>query len=278
MPMTTQLVLERITQDHGEAVLGNSDQLLGLFTDYSKGQMRQQQNQLRSFLECQGNTRILSLRGAAKQRQQAEYVHLLGNMVDWYSMKEEDASDFIGAFWRVGLGTEPPVDKLYTRPDTQKTIPPEPIKPQPISPRSIPSEPILQEIPHLQSEPKPIQPVKKSRFLDWPKPIQWLVLGLSYLGVAFASSLPILFVAGLPLGLIAKLIFPQNSNNIAENWMPFLFLFGLGIFGIVLLVKHIFRSSHENSMRAGYTDVAKRKRGFFAIIGGLIMMLFVLLV
>ena len=72
-----EAILEKIKAAHGEAALGNGPQLESLFADYSRGKRKPQQNQLDAFLKCGGNTCILNLRNAPKQRQQTEYHRLI---------------------------------------------------------------------------------------------------------------------------------------------------------------------------------------------------------
>ena len=107
--MTMEQILEKIKQDRGEAVLGNGRLLAGLFADYSRGQLRPQANALDIFLKCEGNTRVLALRGAPEQKQRAEFHRLLQEIVRDYGMQEEVARRVSAAFWRAAIGTEPPV-------------------------------------------------------------------------------------------------------------------------------------------------------------------------
>ena len=116
--MTLEQVLDKIKQDQGEDVLGNGRQLAGLFADYSRGQLRPQANALDIFLKCGGNTRVLALRGAPEQKQQTEYHRLIQEMVRDYNMQEATAADVCAAFWRVAIGTEPPI--LKSSPETVK--------------------------------------------------------------------------------------------------------------------------------------------------------------
>ena len=104
-----EAILEKIKAAHGEVALGNGPQLESLFADYSRGKRKPQQNQLDAFLKCGGNTCILNLRNAPKQRQQTEYHRLIQEMVREYNMQEVVAKDVCAVFWRVAIGTEPPM-------------------------------------------------------------------------------------------------------------------------------------------------------------------------
>ena len=107
--MTMEQILEKIKQNRGEAVLGNGRQLAGLFADYSRGQLRPQANALDIFLKCEGNTRVLALRGAPEQKQRAEFHRLIQSMVSDYGIQEKIALEIGSDFWRIAIGTEPPV-------------------------------------------------------------------------------------------------------------------------------------------------------------------------
>lgn len=121
--MTMEQILAIIKQEHGEAVFGNGEQLLNLFADYSKGQMKPQQNQLRIFLECQGNTCILNLRNAPKLKQQTEYSRLIQKMVNEYGMQKEYAEAVCKAFWSVVYDTPVPVSDWSAPPQSKQEIP-----------------------------------------------------------------------------------------------------------------------------------------------------------
>ena len=106
--MTAEQVLKVIYEVRADA-FADSRRLSALFADYSGGRLKAQQNQLDIFLKCDGNTCILNLRNAPKQKQQAEYHRLIQEMVSNYGMQEEVALEISGAFWRVVIGMEPPV-------------------------------------------------------------------------------------------------------------------------------------------------------------------------
>lgn len=108
--MTAEQVLKVIYEVRADA-FADSRRLSALFADYSGGRLKAQQNQLDIFLKCDGNTCILNLRNAPKQKQQTEYHRLIQEMVSNYGMQEEVALKVSGAFWRVVIGTEPPVAK-----------------------------------------------------------------------------------------------------------------------------------------------------------------------
>lgn len=107
-PTTAEQVLKAIYEAHADA-FADARRLSALFSDYSGGQLKAQQNQLDIFLKCEGNTCILNLRNAPKQKQQTEYHRLTQEMVNGYGMQKEAALKVSGAFWRVTIGTEPPV-------------------------------------------------------------------------------------------------------------------------------------------------------------------------
>lgn len=116
--MTMEHILEIIKQKHGESALRDESRLMGFFTDYSHGQLRPQANALRTFLDCKGNGRILNLCSAPIQKQQTEYHRLIQEMVRDYNMQEATAADVCASFWRVAIGTEPPI--LKSSPETVK--------------------------------------------------------------------------------------------------------------------------------------------------------------
>lgn len=127
--MTTEQVLEKIKQNRGEDALRDSKQLIGLFVDYSKSQLQPQANVLQIFLSCQGNTRILDLRDAPRQAQQVGFHHLIQEMVNNHYMQEAAALEVCGTFWRVAVGTEPPVSADNPAPPSPA---PEPDPPEPV--------------------------------------------------------------------------------------------------------------------------------------------------
>ena len=116
--MTTEQVLAKIKDEHGNSALRDGPSLLGLFVDYSHNQLRSQANALRTFLDCKGNQRILNLCSEPSQKQQTEYHRLIQEMIRDYNMQEATAADVCAAFWRVAIGTEPPV--LQSSPETVK--------------------------------------------------------------------------------------------------------------------------------------------------------------
>ena len=116
--MTTEQILEKIKKERWEDALRDGQSLLGMFVDYSHNQLRPQANALRTFLDCKGNQRILNLRNAPIQKQQTEYHRLIQEMVRDYNMQEATAADVCASFWRVAIGTEPPV--LQSSPETVK--------------------------------------------------------------------------------------------------------------------------------------------------------------
>ena len=136
------------------------------------------------------------------------------------------------------MSTQPPLDK-----------------PEPIPTEPSPSEP-----------PKPYpQPVPQSRFLEWPKPVQWLVLGLCYLGITFAAFM-VFALVGVPLELMT-----QGANSFTEDPISFLIMLGIGICMAVLLIKYVFFSAPKDSMRFGNTGAARKKRSLFAFLGGMLI-------
>lgn len=124
--MTMEQILEKIKQNHGEAALQDEKLLMGFFTDYSHGQLRPQTNALRTFLDCNGNERVLNLQNASKLAQQTEYHRLVQEMVSQYNMQEDAALEVCGAFWRVAIGTELPLLADGTVSDSKPFSEPEP--------------------------------------------------------------------------------------------------------------------------------------------------------
>jgi len=116
-------ILEEIKQERGESALRDGKQLIGLFADYSKNQLKPQANLLKVFLDCEGNICILDLRNASKQKRQTEYFHLIQRMTNDYGMQESIALETCGAFWRVAIGTTPPALKSAPEPPTSDTKP-----------------------------------------------------------------------------------------------------------------------------------------------------------
>lgn len=128
--MTIEQILEKIKQERGESALWDGKQLIGLFVDFAKGQLKPQANVLRVFLDCQGNTRILNLRGVPQQKRQLEYHHLVLDMVSNHCMQESAALEVCGAFWQVVNGTPPPVFSSWSEPD-KVSVPPQPVSEPP---------------------------------------------------------------------------------------------------------------------------------------------------
>lgn len=124
--MTMEQVLGKIKDEHGESTLRGGHSLLGLFMDYSHNQLRPQTNALRTFLDCKGNERVLNLQNASKLAQQTEYHRLVQEMVSQYNMQEDAALEVCGAFWRVAIGTEPPLLADRTVSDSKPFSEPKP--------------------------------------------------------------------------------------------------------------------------------------------------------
>lgn len=106
----------RIIKEKQEDALQDRQRLLALFADLSKGQMKAQQNQLEIFLKCNGNTCILNLRNAPKQKQQTEYARLILRMANDYGMQETVALDICGAFWHAVHDTPTPDNHMQVPP------------------------------------------------------------------------------------------------------------------------------------------------------------------
>ena len=106
--MSAEQILREIYQSRPE-VFEDGARLVAFFSDYSRGKLRPQQNQLEIFLKCDGNTRILKVRSASRVAQQTEYARLVRTIVDDYGMQDAAVQKMCGAFWRVVTGTEPPV-------------------------------------------------------------------------------------------------------------------------------------------------------------------------
>lgn len=90
------------------SALRSQEQLIGLFKDFSKNQLRPQANALKVFLDCQGNTRILNLQNATVQERQVQFHRLVREMAAEHNMQEETAVEVCSTFWRVALETAPP--------------------------------------------------------------------------------------------------------------------------------------------------------------------------
>lgn len=106
--MTMEQVLRTIKQERGMSALRSQEQLVGLFKDFSKNQLRPQANALKVFLDCQGNTRILNLQNATAQERQVQFHRLVREMAAEHNMQEETAVEVCSTFWRVALETAPP--------------------------------------------------------------------------------------------------------------------------------------------------------------------------
>lgn len=172
--MTLEQILEKIKQDRGEVVLGSGRQLAGLFADYSRGQLRPQANALRTFLDCRGNERILNLQNASGPAQQTEYHRLIQEMVRDYNMQEATAADVCAAFWRVAIGTEPPI--LKSSPETVK----EPMRE--MSERNL-NKIDSQEFDQVSSTPPSVERGQKPKWrYNWLEGIT-MALGFAVLGL-----------------------------------------------------------------------------------------------
>lgn len=125
--MSAEQILREIYQSRPE-VFEDGARLVAFFSDYSRGKLRPQQNQLEIFLKCGGNTRILKVRSAPRVAQQTEYARLIRTIVDDYGMQDAAVQKMCGAFWRVVTGTEPPVAESSPR-DTSVTPPVPPAPP-----------------------------------------------------------------------------------------------------------------------------------------------------
>lgn len=199
--MKVEQILNKIQQDCGKAVFGNSAQLLGLFADYSRGQMKPQANALRVFLDCGGNERVLKLQNASANDQQIELHRLIQEMVSQYNMREDSAFEVCSAFWQVAIGGEPPMAKPHQKravrqvPVSKITVPDHTstqdantpvLEPQP-EPKSISPKPALQQKPsHMPDSPPPLPGQKKRQHLqnDWER-------------IAFSFGLTSILIQGL---------------------------------------------------------------------------------
>ena len=82
--------------------------LLSLFADFSRGQLRAQQNRLEIFCRCGGPAQVCRLRGAAPVDQQTGYSRLIQKMENSYGMSRDAAEEICGAYWRVAMGAAQP--------------------------------------------------------------------------------------------------------------------------------------------------------------------------
>lgn len=138
--MSAEQILREIYQSRPE-VFEDGARLVAFFSDYSRGKLRPQQNQLEIFLKCDGNTRILKIRSASRVAQQTEYARLVRTIVDDYGMQDAAVQKMCGAFWRVVTGTEPPVAEASPR-DAAVTPPIPPTPPTPSTPPTPPAPPV----------------------------------------------------------------------------------------------------------------------------------------
>lgn len=152
------------------------EQLIGLFQDFSKNQLRPQTNALKVFLNCRGNTRILNLQNAAGHEQQVQFYRLVQEMVTEHNMQEETAAEVCSIFWRVALETAPPAYRLSSR--NPVIEPPPAPKPKPIEERE--NKPVPDPVP-----PDPIPPVPN------PKPrkfkLKFIAIPMLLLALVFAA-------------------------------------------------------------------------------------------
>lgn len=149
--MSAEQILREIYQSRPE-VFEDGARLVAFFSDYSRGKLRPQQNQLEIFLKCDGNTRILKVRSASRVAQQTEYARLVRTIVDDYGMQDAAVQKMCGAFWRVVTGTEPPVAEASPR-DAAVTPPAPPATP------ASPTPPVHPAPPAADTAPKPAAPV-----------------------------------------------------------------------------------------------------------------------
>lgn len=138
--MSAEQILREIYQSRPE-VFEDGARLVAFFSDYSRGKLRPQQNQLEIFLKCDGNTRILKVRSASRVAQQTEYARLVRTIVDDYGIQDAAVQKMCGAFWRVVTGTEPPVAEASPR-DAAVTPPAPPTPPTPSTPSVPPAPPV----------------------------------------------------------------------------------------------------------------------------------------
>lgn len=143
--MSAEQILREIYQSRPE-VFEDGARLVAFFSDYSRGKLRPQQNQLEIFLKCDGNTRILKVRSASRVAQQTEYARLVRTIVDDYGMQDAAVQKMCGAFWRVVTGTEPPVAEASPR-DAAVTPPIPPAPPTPPTPSTPPVPPAADTAP-----------------------------------------------------------------------------------------------------------------------------------
>lgn len=156
MSMTMEQILEKIKQERGESALRDGKRLIGLFADYSKGQLKSQANALKVFLTCQGNTRILNLQNAKVQERQVQFHRLVREMVTEHNMQEETAVEVCSTFWRVALETTPPVYTL------RQSFMSDPVPVPPPEPEECEEKQLDEEQPPIPVPPKP-DPKPKSR-------------------------------------------------------------------------------------------------------------------
>lgn len=131
--------------------------LLSLFADFSRGQLRAQQNRLEIFCRCGGPAQVCRLRGAAPADQQTGYSRLIQKMENSYGMSRDAAEEICGAYWRVAMGAaQPKMTTAASAPSLsaqQAWAQPQPAqKPAPM-PQPTPTE----EQPNFQEQSAPTQ-------------------------------------------------------------------------------------------------------------------------
>lgn len=181
--------------------------LLSLFADFSRGQLRAQQNRLEIFCRCGGPAQVCRLRGAAPADQQTGYSRLIQKMENDYGMSRDAAEEICGAYWRVAMGTAQP--RMATAasepsPSTQQaSAQPQPAQKSAPMPQPAPTQQIP---PQTRREALPRKKVKAAwqRFSSMAAGDRWAMV-LGWIGVVFglAAGIAILYsvaVNGVPQG------------------------------------------------------------------------------
>lgn len=263
--MTTGQILEKIKDKHGKSALRDGQSLLGLFQDYSHNQLRPQANALRTFLDCKGNQRILNLCSEPSQKQQTEYHRLVQEMAGDYNMQEATAADVCAAFWRVAIGTEPPV--LQSSPEP-KTAPASKQEPVPQKYPKSPSEPRMRQMQKLSHTPLEITAFS----------IGWLLIGLIL--IPFVSALlenpnpvsnPFLFVPIIGVALFGGMQYLLWKQKILQ-WGVF-YPFGLTAFFGLMMVFLVPGMVLENNRAFTLMDAGLEVGGQYLFLWNLIPIL-----
>ena len=131
---TMEAVLREIIRLEGVEALRNGNRMISIFSDLAP-HLTRERRVLRYFVECDGNTVFLNLRGISREDQRVKYQQVVYRMCNELYIAEKAVNLVCNSVWTALYG-EPfaaaPENKQPVEQKPEKTRPPIPEKPTPV--------------------------------------------------------------------------------------------------------------------------------------------------